>query len=85
MSSVTLSRKTPRGMNFIGEAQMAPCGKPTHTAQSDDTYMTLNKRTMSPEYDTLAVSFSLEKNFDDLRVSHNNISFLPKCAHVPQV
>ncbi|XP_064866798.1 B-cell receptor CD22-like [Oncorhynchus nerka] len=47
-------RKTPRGMDFIGEAQMVPCGKPTHTAQSDDTYMTLNKRTMSPEYDTLA-------------------------------
>ncbi|XP_071262884.1 sialoadhesin-like [Salvelinus alpinus] len=47
-------RKAPRGMDFIGEAQMVPCGKPTHTAQSDDTYMTLNKRTMSPEYDTLA-------------------------------
>ncbi|XP_041720222.2 hemicentin-2-like [Coregonus clupeaformis] len=38
-------RRNPRGMDFGGEAQMA---------QPDDTYMTLNRRTMSPEYDTLA-------------------------------
>ncbi|KAJ7989785.1 hypothetical protein DPEC_G00308110 [Dallia pectoralis] len=41
--------KTPSG-----DAQMFSPGKPSHMGQPDDTYATLDRSNMSPEYDTLA-------------------------------